>query len=201
MTMTVAVGSVVKITARLRWAGKVDVQNVYHAQLASGSALDDGDARDDLAAWLETIYTPLLGEFPTSLVFEDIDFYNVSQDYPMGVEPWPTLTAGTGALDIQATGVAAVITAFTFYVRSRGRKFFGPLPETSVLDGVLTSATMINLASAAAAWIFPFVGGTSGQTWNPGIITRVTSLFREFRDAVVRNIPGYQRRRKEGVGS
>jgi hypothetical protein len=50
-------------------------------------------------------------------------------------------------------------------------------------------------------WITPFVGATSGETWTPGVWRRIATAFKAFRDGVVRNIPGYQRRRKQGVGS
>jgi hypothetical protein len=66
---------------------------------------------------------------------------------------------------------------------------------------VFNSTAMVALAAAMAVWIAPFNGGTSGQPWVPGIWSRVAGLFRTFRDVVVRNVPGYQRRRKQGVGS
>jgi len=199
--VSVAVGDTIKVTARMVWAGAVDVQNVFYAQLGSGAGITDQDCKDDLTAWVESMYTVIVGAMPTSLAFVDLDYFNATQHVPMGVDFWPTLTAGTGSTEIQASGVAAVITAFTHLVRTRGRKFFGPLIEDAVDSGLLNSATMIALASVMALWVTPFTGATSGETWTPGVLKRLTNAFWSFRDAVVRNIPGYQRRRKQGVGS
>jgi hypothetical protein len=178
------------------------VQNVFTAMLSDGTTLDVEDMKDDLAAWVEAIYTPLLGSFPTNLVFVDLDYYNLTTDTPLGTGSWPALTAGTGATtDIVGSGVCAVITAFTYVVRAHGRKFFGPLVDAALENGELNGAMMTALAGILATWITPFVGTTSGRAWAPGIWNRTLSVFRNFRDAVVRNVPGYQRRRKANVGS
>jgi len=200
--MTVAVTNTIRATARLEWAGAVDVQNTFTATMASGSTIDDDDCKEDLAAWLEDFYTPFLGALPDNLAFIDIDYYNMSTDTPMGTLGWPTLTAGSaGTTEIAASGVAAVITAFSYSVRHHGRKFIGPVHEAAIDAGVLNAATMAALATMLAVWVTPFVGDTSGETWVPGIWSRLSGSFLNFRDAVVRNVPGYQRRRKANVGS
>jgi hypothetical protein len=200
--MTVILGDTVKVTARLKWANAVDIQNVFTARMTTGFDIPDDDAKADMMAWLELMYTEVIGAMPTNLVFEDADFFNLTQGVPMGIDFWPVLTTGTGGTtEIAATGVAAVITAFTGLSRVRGRKFFGPLTEAAIDAGVLNNATMTTMAAIIALWITPFVGDTSGVTWTPGVWQRLTDTFAAFRDAVVRNIPGYQRRRKAGVGS
>lgn len=199
--MPVAVGDVIRITARMKWNAVIDVQNTFHAQLGSGAGMSNGTAKADLAEWVDDIYTEIVGALPSTLSFEDIDFYNITDDEPMGTESWPTLTYGTGSSEVSATGVAYVITAFTNVVRIHGRKFFGPAIEAAVEGGVFDATTMAYLASVILVWILPFSGGTSSDTWTPGVYSRLTTLFHEFRDAVVRNIPGYQRRRKQNVGS
>jgi hypothetical protein len=193
---------VIRATARMKWAGVVDVQNTFTAVLGSGTSISDEDAKDDLAAWLEDMYTITALLMPTNLTFEDIDYFNLTQDAPMGTLSWPTLVAGNGATtEIAATGVCAVITAFTNVVRVHGRKFFGPLVETVIDAGYLNSTVMTGMAGVITLWITPFTGTVSGETWAPGVWQRLTGTFKTFRDAVIRNVPGYQRRRKAGVGS
>lgn len=200
--MTVNVNDVIRVTARLEWNGAVDVQNTFTARCSAAGGVTDSNAKADLAEWVDDIYTALNSIMPTSLDYIDIDFFNITQDVPMGVDFWPTLTVGGGGTDeVAATGVAYVITAFTNVVRVHGRKFFGPVISGGIVDGVFSSGVMTALASAMAIWIAPFNGGTSGEPWVPGVWSRALSLFRAFRDVVVRNIPGYQRRRKQGVGS
>lgn len=193
---------VIKVTARMRWAEAVDVQNVFTAVLGSGTSISNDDAKDDLAEWVDDMYVIAGAIMPTSLVFVDLDFYNLTEDEPLGTLSWPTMTTGTGASnEIAASGVAAVLTAFSSIVRVHGRKYFGPICEAFVDAGFLNSAVMTGMASVIALWITPFTGGTSGETWAPGVWRRAISGFAAFRDGVVRNVPGYQRRRKSGVGS
>jgi hypothetical protein len=186
----------------MQWAASVDIQNTFTVRLYSAGSLTDADAKADLAEWLDDIYTEINTILPTSLDYVDIDFFNITQDAPMGVDFWPTLTTGNGgSAEVVATGVSYVITAFTNVVRAHGRKFFGPPVAGAIASGVFNSTAMAALAAAMAVWISPFNGGTSGEPWVPGIWSRTLSLFRVFRDVVVRNVPGYQRRRKQGVGS
>jgi hypothetical protein len=120
----------------------------------------------------------------------------------MGVGFWPTLTTGTGATtEIVGSGVASVLTAFSYVVRKHGRKFLGPLIEDVLVGGYISAAFMISVGASLAAWISPFTGGTSSGGWVPGIWDRLVGFFYPFRDAVARDVPGYQRRRKAGVGS
>lgn len=200
--MSVIVNNVIRVTARMKWNATVDIQNVFTARLSSGTSIDDDDAKADLAEWVDDLYTEIVGMFPSDLTFEDLDFYNLTSEAPMGTLSWPTLTAGTGGTtEIAATGVAIVITAFTSIVRVHGRKFFGPVLEAMVDAGYFNSTALAYVASCIAVWITPFTGSTTGETWTPGIWRRVAESFAQFRDAVVRNIPGYQRRRKANVGS
>jgi hypothetical protein len=198
--MTVTVGSTVKCTAKMQIGGAIDLQNVFYAKLASGSAVDDDDARADLAEWIDDMFTPLAPYMAAVVTFDEIDFFNVSQDYPMGPEVWPTLTVGTSAGTLGVSGVAVVLTAYTEYVRTNGRKFFGGMAEGAFTGNVVAGAILTAAATTAALWLAPFVGATSGQTWTPGIWSTVASAFRAFRAIVIRDIPGYQRRRKPGVG-
>jgi hypothetical protein len=200
--MTVSVGDTIRATARLKWAGAVDVQNVFTCQLATGTTVDDEDAKEDLAAYLEAMYGLINPVFPTNLAYIDIDYFNLSTDTPMGQLAWPVLTAGSsGDTEISASGVCLVTTAFSFIVRKHGRKFWGPLSEAAITAGEITSVLMITAGTLLATWLTPFAGVTSGETWRPGIWSRAESVFHVFRDAVCRNVPGYQRRRRAGVGS
>jgi hypothetical protein len=200
--MSVVTSDVIRATARLQWNDSVDVQNTFTCRYQGASTLDDSDAKADLAEYIDDVYTEINSVLPSSLDYVDIDFFNITQDAPMGVDFWPTLTVGGSATaEVVATGVSYVMTGFTNIVRAHGRKFFGPPAAGAIEGGVFTSPVMVALASAMAVWISPFNGGTSGQPWVPGIWSRAVSLFRAFRDVVTRNIPGYQRRRKQGVGS
>lgn len=198
--MSINAGDVLKATARLEWAGSVAIQNTFFAESLAATTVSDEDAMDDLAEWLEDIYTPIIPQILNTVAFVDIQFHEMKANRPVGSVPWPTLTTGSSGGDAMASGVAAVVTAYTTINRVRGRKFFGLFSDGEIAVGKFVGAILVNLASAAAVWITSFAGGTSGQTWVPGVWRRNSATFIDFSDVVVRAVPGYQRRRKQNVG-
>lgn len=198
---TVILNDVVRIAARMKYADVDDIVNVYHYKLTSTTAgPGDSVAMNALADQLEDIYTPILGLMTTDTKFEDITFYNVTQDRPMGVLAWPTLTQGSGTGDGLPPGCAALITSYTATKRTYGRKFFGVIEETEQADGILTSAAQTSLATAAAE-LLDLVVVAAISTFTPGTYRPDTGTFAPFIEAVVRAAIAYQRRRKAGVGS
>jgi uncharacterized membrane protein YhdT len=200
MATDIETNAVIKCTARLEMLGSIAVQNTFFAWPVIASPMDGDDGMADLAEWLEDIYTPLLPLMVSTCSFVDILFHDVHNNTPIGTLPWPTLTAGTSGNDPSATGVAAIITAYTGVVGRRGRKSFGVFDDGTIQAALFTGGVLAILATTAAAWITPFVGGTSGENWVPGVYSRKTGTFSSFTEAVARAIPGYQRRRKQNVG-
>jgi hypothetical protein len=200
--MAIEAGDTIRCTARMTWNNVVSIQNTFWCYKTVSTNDDNEDNMADLATWIDGIYDNIVGAMPTNLTFDDIDFFNVTADQPLGSLPWPTQTTGNGgSTEIAATGVAAVITAFTAITKVRGRKFLGPLTEAAIDAGYLNTSTMLTLADIILDWMTPFVGTTTGNAWLPGVWRRLQEAFAPFTRAVVRNIPGYQRRRKAGVGS
>jgi len=198
--MTIDAGDVVKCTARMEVSGGIAVQNTFFAKSLAAAPIDDQDAMDDLAAWLDAMYDHIDGNMTPLLSFVDIQFHEMVANRPIGTEPWPTMTVGGSGADPTASGVALGLTAHTLVNRVRGRKSIGVLSDTDMIalkfaGGVLTVALLFG-----AAWITPFAGSVSGETWTPGVWRRKTSTFVSFKDVVVRTIPWYQRRRAENVG-
>lgn len=198
--MAVNGDDVLKVTAKMTWKLDTEVQNVYYVTLGTGSTVLDDEALDDMAAWMEAIYSILDNSITDDLSFDTIEVYNVTQDHAIGEVGWPTLTVGLSTGESLPPGVAAVATAYTGQKRTRGRKFFGPLTENNQDGGEWSGGTVADLTLATLEWITAFTGGTSGEGWLPGVIDKI-GVFLPFVSAVVRGIVGYQRRRKPGVGS
>jgi hypothetical protein len=200
--MTVNQEDVIRVTARLKYRTLDDVQNVYYVKYEGATPLTDSAARNDLEAWLEDIYGEFSGGMPEELTFEDLTFFNYTQDAPMSDGDWPFLVQGGSATDELPSGVAAVATASTGKKNTRSRKFWGPLTEALTTDGEWLAGTLSDLADAAATWITTFVGDQSGLLWRPGVKTSAEEWqFWPLAEAVVRAIPAYMRKRKQGKGS
>lgn len=197
--MTVAGDNILKVTARLLFESLDDVQNVFYVQLETGAFVLDTDALEDMAAWLETIYAPIVDSLSSLITFDVVDVWNLTQDQPVGSIPWPTLTVGTGTAETLPPGCAALVTASTGQKNTRGRKFFGVLTELGQSGGLLSLGLMGDLAEAGVAWAGAFFGATSTESWLPGVVDKMGSLI-QFNGVVVRRPVAYQRRRKQGIG-
>jgi hypothetical protein len=196
--MTVGL-EVLKVTARMSLLGGISLQNVFWAQKTTGASTPDADVLADMAAWLETIYDGFVTSLHTSVLFEDIAVHAMIANQAVGITAWPTLNAGTAAVDPLPTGVALVWTAYTAINRVRGRKFLGGLTEGAVTSSLWIASVITTGVSAALSWITPFTGATSTESYEPGVL-RTGGGFETFREVTVRAIPGYQRRRKQDVG-
>lgn len=109
--------------------------------------------------------------------------------------------AGTDAGDTSAVGVCGYLQANTVLPKTRGRKFVPGLPDTSIVDSLLTAAALADLVLLLDEYLDVFAVGGGGFI-TPGVIRRVAEAWEAFNDSGgVVDVPAYQRRRKPNVGS
>lgn len=197
--MALSTNDIVRVTASLLLNGSDLIQNVFHVKLVNDAAQPQGDLRDDLGAWMEDIYDSLVGSISQLVTFEEIQIFNVSSDNPEPTISWPTITAGTNTQEQQVDGVAALVLGRTGVSNVVGKKYFGGIVLDGYQDGLIAAATLTSIVLAGDDWITPF-SGASTATWDPGLWTRPTGPFTVFTEAIARDLPAYQRRRKRGVG-
>jgi len=179
--------------------GVEDVINVFQWINTTGSSLTDAQAVADIRAHLDTIYGALVIGQVDTFIYRDINFRNVTQGIIMGTFPWPTLTAGLSATNQIPPGVALVINFATSVPRVILRKYLGGWPVSVIdNDGTFNAAIMVS----AAAWALALTAGIVGPngTWSYGYLSPKTSNFEIPVSYSVTDIPGYQRRRKQGRG-
>lgn len=197
--MAFSAGDVFTATARMDlFNGQSAIQNVFTFNVISGSGSDQ-DAMDDIAAQLDTMYGTINSYIANDVSYNDILVYDAGHERPVGTVSWPSKTVGASVGDVLPGGVAAVITFRTGKNRTFGRKYLGGLTESESNDGALSSPLQTALANFAAYMLTGFVGGTSGADWLPIILDK-NSVVWPLTEALVRDIWGYQRRRKPGVG-
>jgi hypothetical protein len=153
-----------------------------------------------IAAAIDQAYSRFSTVMSNSLIFDTIEFYNVTQDLPMGEVAWPVQVGGGDATDGLPPQIAAQINFVTGLPRSQGRKYFGCFTEQhSEDDGYVSSSLLAWLALAAADLLLGAVSG--GTTWSIGHYKVSTSTFIQWLSAIVPIVFATQRRRKAGVGS
>jgi hypothetical protein len=99
--------------------------------------------------------------------------------------------------------VAALITVYTAISRVQGKKYMPALSEVAASGGVWVAGVISALADCAGEWLTPFLGPSDPTTlYVPGVYSSKTSSFQDFvLETLIKDIPSYQRRRKEGVGT
>lgn len=172
------------------------ILSVY--QFIMADAASDEDVIADLAEYMENaLYIELESTLANDYVISNYEFKNLTDNTLMDVVP--ATIAFTNVGEILPLGVAGLVTANTATPKVRGRKFIPGLTEGSCADSLWGSPTVTVFNSFAAAYIAPFLGAVSGTAYAPGVTSSI-GTFRPFTEALVSNIPAYQRRRKQGVG-
>lgn len=211
----VITGTVCKAVVRINGPYGVQIRNVFHARIKT--AFEVEDVEEALADWedyLVDFYTPLLGRLGAGTTVVDAVLYQCGEctqgefepDIELGIVPIDIESEDTG--EVFPMQVAVVLTATTARLKSRGRKFLGPIPEALAAGGYLIGSFLIEMADVLAVYIGDF--GVEALNWEPGIWSYATTrgqpspecpTFRPFVGGFVRNLCGTWRRRKPGVGA
>jgi hypothetical protein len=184
----------------MEFDGTEDVMNIYQFRLASGGPMSDENAVIDILAILEVLYTIIVNSISLVQLFRDIRVFNVTQDVLLGLHDWPTMTAGTATGDPTPPGCAAVVNFSTIVPKVTLRKYFGVFTEADVdASGYLSTTLVADIADMGLYLLGP-IGALSG-TWAYGFISPKILGWVSPNGSSNNNIPGYQRRRKQGRGT
>ncbi len=202
--MAVADGAILRIVASLLMPENVIAQNVFYAVFTdNGTSDDEDDVVDDLATWIEDMYTTLAGQVADEVSVTGIKVYNydvIDDDWDEVGDAVITFTFTSGS-DMLVHGVALVVHAKTTDPDVQAAKFIAGLSEPTTVDGLFTAAVLADVVDFAVDWTTPFVGAITGALFGPGVWSVANQNFFLFSGTEVINaIPGYQRRRKPGVG-
>jgi hypothetical protein len=198
--MSISQNDVIRTAAKALGPQGQQIVNVFYHQCVAGEyPAIEADIMEMIAEYLDDMYTPLEGEMPSTLTADALEFYNVTQEKPLGSLPWPSWEGGTSIGDHLPEGVAACITASTAVKRVLPKKFLGVLMEGDQTAGNWGAGLLTDLALFAAAWIANITSGP--YVLQPGTWRRLLEVFVPLTGAVVKSICSYQRRRKPGVGA
>lgn len=197
--MAVNIGDVLKITVQGHTGGAGIYENVFHCIWNAPDDYAESSAMVAILAWVDA-YTSYLDDIVcTNTTFELIKCYNETADLPVG-EAVPTHSVGTIATDPLPSGVAALVTLYTGFKRTVGKKFIAGLPEAATTLGEWGGATLGALALIAEFWIGP-QAPIVGVSFTMCTYKKLGHLAHAIYTGVIRAVPGYQRRRKAGVGA
>lgn len=197
--MSVAVGDIVRITAKMRWFGTDDVQNVFTYKVLLNATLDDDEFMSVVADVLDSAYNNLLGGQSTQFTYESIDGINLTQDVLLPEVAWPVLTAGASATTIVPQQLAICAFWPTTTPKVRTSTFFGGFVIAAIAAlGDITAANVTQVL-AAANELSNF--DTVELDMEKGSLNPITSVFTPSGTPQVPTRWRTQRRRRVGVGS
>ena len=202
--MTVSTNDILRIVCSMLWTDGNVNQNVYNAKVTgTGGPWDDADIVDDAAAWLDNMYANITAYCSDEIDGNEVLVYKydaVHDDWDeVGSQAWSW--DPTQATDQLPRGVAGLVRLWTEDPDVQGKKYVPALSEGSLEDGLWTAAVVTALLAFGADWFAPFVGGTTGSTWTPGVWSAAATVFKEAVDHIATStIAAYQRRRKRNVG-
>lgn len=198
--MATAQGDVIGVSARAEFDGVDDMINVFDFVLTTPEEVSDALTVIDMVDIMEELYTIWTGIQSDIVLYRDIRITNRTQSIILGVHPWPGLVDGDLDANAIPPGVCGVINFSSAVSRVTPRKFFGGLTVTSnEPDGTLAAGALTTL-SLIATFLLTIQEGISGD-WRYGVLSPKTLGFVFPNGAVMTDIPGYQRRRKQGRGS
>ena len=195
---TVLSGDVVLIKAVQRLGSEKVINTFYVLNDGPGNSTDE-TAKDAALAWLQTAYGFLPGSLTPEWSTDIVQFYNMTQDRPMGDEPWNSTITGTGGSESMPYQMAALVTFPTEVKRSLGKKYIAGFTEgDSPGAGVLGPAPIANLVSFAAEILSGF--NQSANLYAVGNYREALGTFIPYVSALVDVLLSTQRRRKPGIG-
>lgn len=202
--MALNVGDILRVVTVMSWIDGDIMQNVFNAEIASGSGpFDAADVLDDMVSWMDDVYANLTTSAVNELDGSEVRVYV----YDTGEADWDEVGIDlwtwdpSNVEDELPRGIALLLNAKTTNPDVSGKKYFGGLGEAAVDDGLFGAGLVAVGASIAVDWFTDFVGSETGATFDPGVWSPTRSDFFPMSGTVIiPSIPAYQRRRKNGVG-
>jgi len=198
--VTVQINDILRADAVMEFGGTEDVINAYQFRYVGSGATDDATALDDLADFLDAVYTWIVATINVVVAFKHIRGANITQDTLLGISTWPALTAGTSAGVPTPPGVAPLVEFPTNIPRVTLRKFGAPTSQAFVTAAGVYSTS---LTGAYASFVVALLAGyTTGiRSYEYGYLSPKTGTWLVPTVGLVTNVPAYQRRRRQGRGA
>lgn len=200
--MAVAPGTALRITATWLMPGTSLAQSVFYAEYLTGGAPEDANVVVDMLTWVELMFANVEDHMSDEVELDTVD---VSKWVPGTPGSWVDIGSVVGTMvglaigEPLPLGVALVIRAATDIVKAVARKYLPGMVESAVN----ANAWEANVLTDAVLFLTDWFDGPPQvtQTYDGGTWSTVSEEFGAFTgEGAVATIPGYQRRRKPGVG-
>jgi hypothetical protein len=191
---------ILRVTAKMHGIESGAVENVYTFRWNGIFPAADADVMLHVATYVDTVYSAAAAVIDGNTAFDTIECFNVTQDRPMPIAAWPTMTAGTGAGANSPEGNAAFLFFRTGQPRVIARKWIGLLPVGALTNGVINVTPLGTLVSAFSLLLGPDASLDDNGVLTYGVVDK-GGVFRQVVDITGDSSVAYQRRRRRGRGA
>lgn len=197
--MAIPPGGIVRVTAVLNYAGLSELQNVFYMKNDGVDPISEDEFSSDTADFLEIAYADAQLVLNQDVLFDEIRFYDISNDSPMVSEDWPALVNGAGTTEASPLNACALVAFPTGVKRSVGRKYLSGIDQVHVKNGGALEATGLgNIQDWGDHLAGDYLAG--GQVIEIGNWRPATDDHFAWQRAEARLIMATQKRRRIGVG-
>lgn len=202
--MSISDGTIIRVVSNLLFPDNVIAQAVFHlvaTDLAGGN--DEDEVVQDMEEYIGDLYDGINNQISHELTPGELKVYEwdpIDEDFD---------EVGTGVTDATPShastflphGVALVQIFYTLDPDVQGRKFWPGITEGSYEDGVISGSTLTIFAAMAVDLVTTFTSTVLSNVYQPSVWSPTQGLAYAYNGTVATNAtPGYQRRRKPGVG-
>lgn len=177
------------------FAGIVNTRSMFTCEVVP----QGGDTSQVLwNGYLGPLYTEIQGMTSTLMTTQSYEIQSYSFGHWVLQDEVTFENTGDQTGEAIANIVSIVLIGKANGLRKIGRKFFGPIAESSANGNNLTGPILGVAGNALLAYVTPFTG-IGGGTITPGILDK-NSQFHPFVGGFVSSLLGSMRKRKPGVG-
>ena len=197
------VNDIIRATLVYNSPGASEQNNVFYWVLGN-APIDNDDLLDALANWALTVWGPQWAQLAadvSTLVSVLVDIMNADGTVKENVGAELIGLDGDNSFDVTAAAVSGYLLAQTDNPKIRGSKYVPGISETQITNGVFTVSALAELALLLGIYLANIDLAGGGKLF-PGVLSRTLLTHVTFNQSgLINDIPAYQRRRKEGVGS
>ena len=203
--MALGVGDIVRTSINFTLGSGDQYQNVFHHIFDGIGGISDAAVVADIKTWAETMY----GEIDTAVANDVVEQLSFVDQVEWVTDEWKVvgnIGTFTPTFAPLITGVVLPNQSSPFVVfktarpKTVGRKFLFPLGSNLQDQGIITGAT-VTLITAWAADAVNDITLDVANVLHPGVPRTGVNDWENFTSAVVTNLIGSQRRRRQGYGA
>lgn len=199
----ISLNDTIKVVLTWLLTGDDFAQNVFHFSIDGALPADDQAWLDLITAWVVAVFDTDDDVMSDECSLNEINISVLNQttgEFDPAIQGVAGAFTGASTSTMLPHGTGPVLERFSTNPRSTGRCFLPGLPTGGQADGQISSGFLTSLLAVATRMATNY-NGAGGAILVPRIFSRGTLATNAVTGAVrVSATPGYQRRRKPGVG-